>query len=82
VERDGSVRFTLADGETVIVEDADVPELYEQLWRLAPKPGALSTAALIRATTTQSEIPRTAIELTAEQSVMLREAVAQLRTEG
>jgi hypothetical protein len=79
---DESIRFRLEDGETVTVTGGDIPRIYEQLWRLAPKPGAVSTAALVRAPSTQSEFAHTVIELSAEQSAALREALEQFQAES
>ncbi len=76
-----SIRFTLDDGETVIVVDEDPRRIYDLIWRLVPKRGAVSAAALIRATMSQSGFARTAIELNADQSGVLREAIAILHAE-
>ena len=79
---EGSARFTLDDGETVIVADEDLRRVYDLIWRLVPRRGAVSAAALIRARTSQSEVVRRAITLDADQSAVLREAIAILRGEG
>jgi hypothetical protein len=80
--RGGPVRFTLDNGEGLSLSEADLPRVYEELWRLAPKPGAISTAAVVHAARRQSDLAHTPIDLTATQSAMLREAVALLRTES
>ena len=77
----GSVRFTFDDGETLIVPDDDVRRVYDELWRLAPRPGAVSTAALVHAASRQSEFARRPIELTTTQSATLREAMERLGAE-
>lgn len=74
----GSVRFILDDGKTLTVAEGDVQQLYDLLWRLAPKPGAVSTAAVLHAAARQSEFSRRSYELTATQSALLREAVSLL----
>jgi hypothetical protein len=75
---EASTRFALDDGETVVVTDGDLRELYELLWREAHKPGAISVAALIHAALLQPEFSRTPIALTTPQSRVLRETIAQL----
>lgn len=77
----GPVRFLLHDGETLIVEEGDLLHVYEMLWRLAPRPGAVSAAAVVHNASRTSEFSRTAIDLTAAQSAAMREAVALLRAE-
>ena len=79
---DPSIRFRLEDGEIVSLTGDEISRVYEQLWRLAPTPGAVSTAALVRAPTTRSELAHTVIELSAEQSAVLREALVQIQDEG
>jgi hypothetical protein len=76
-----SVRFTLEDGEALVIPDDELRRVYEELWQLAPRPGAVSTAALVHAVLLQSEFTRPPIELTAPQSAVLREALARLGTE-
>jgi hypothetical protein len=77
----GSVRFLLDDGETLIVAEDDLRQVYELLWRLAPRPGAVSTAAVVHNALQLSEFARTRIELTTTQGTALREALALLGTE-
>lgn len=74
----GPVRFTLDDGETLTVAEENVQRVYDLLWQLAPQPGAITTAAVLHAAAQQSEFSRLALELTATQSTMLRQAVALL----
>jgi len=74
----GPVRFTLDSGETLTVEEKDVPRIYELLWQLAPQPGAVTTAAALHTTFRQSEFSRPTIALTAAQSAMLRRAISLL----
>jgi hypothetical protein len=82
VQQEGSTRFALDDGETLIVGGGDVGRLYELLWRDAHKSGAISLAALIHEASFQSESIRATIELTAPQSTSLREAMAELYLES
>jgi hypothetical protein len=42
---EGSARFNLDDGETLTLAQGDLYQIYELLWQLAPKRGAVSTAA-------------------------------------
>lgn len=77
----GSVRFTLDDGEMLIVAEDDLRRVYEELWRLAPHPGAVSAAAVVHTASHQSALSRIPIELTTTQSAALREAVALLEAE-
>ena len=69
------MRLTLHDGETLTIASGDVERVYENLWRLAPKPGAVTLAGILIATSRA----RTGLhpdELTAPQSAIIREAVA------
>jgi hypothetical protein len=75
---EGSVRFTLDDGETMIVPDHELRPLYESLWEISREPGAISTAALVMDASRMSDYARSAVELTTPQSVVLRKAVSQL----
>lgn len=75
----GPVRFTLDDGEPLIVSEADVERVYDLLWKLAPQPGAITMAAALHTAALQSEFSRLPLDLTAEQSAMLRKAVGLLR---
>ena len=76
------MRFTFDDGETLSLTEDDLPRVYEELWRLAPKPGAVSTAAVVHGARRQFDLYRAPIDLTPTQSAMLREAVALLRAES
>jgi hypothetical protein len=78
---DGPVRFTLDDGEVLTLPEDDLQEIYELLWRLAPKPGSVSTAALIRGAM-QASILGAPIALDRNQSAAMREAIALLRAPG
>jgi hypothetical protein len=42
------MEFRLDDGSAVEVDDGDVAELYDQLWLLVPRPGAVSVAAKLK----------------------------------
>lgn len=74
---EGSVRFNLDHGETLTLAQADLDQIYVLLWRLAPKRGAVSTAAVIRGAT-RSGIFGSPIELDAPQSAAMREAMVLL----
>jgi hypothetical protein len=74
----GSVRFTLADGETLIVAEEDLRRIYELLWELVGEPGAVSTAALLMDASRLSEFARAPVTLTTSQSAALGKAVARL----
>lgn len=43
----GEVRLTLHDGEDLTIPAGDVDRVYENLWRLAPKPGAVTLAGVL-----------------------------------
>jgi hypothetical protein len=73
----GPVRFALDDGETMTLAEGDLEQVYELLWRLAPKPGAISAAALIRGAAS-ANIAGAPIDLDVPQSAAMREAVALL----
>ena len=72
----GSVSFTLNDGETLIVPDEDLREIYDTLWELVREPGAVSTAVLMIDTGRLRPYARRPIDLTPSQSSALRHAVA------
>jgi hypothetical protein len=78
---DGPVCFTLDDGEVLTLPEDDLKDVYELLWRLAPKPGSVSTAAVVRGAM-QASILGAPIALDRNQSAAMREAVALLRTPG
>ena len=72
------VRFRLGDGEVVSLPDDDLAQIYELLWRLAPKLGAVSLAAVIRGVTRDPVRFGAPIDLTDSQSAALREAIGLL----
>jgi hypothetical protein len=76
----GSVRFVFHDGQMLTLAEAELAEVYELLWTLAPKPGAVSVAALIRGTARADVFSGAPIDLNVPQSAAMREAVALLRT--
>ena len=78
----GPVRFTLHDGEMLTVPEADLQPVYEQLWQIATTPGAISLAAVIRGVSRPEVRHGAPIDLTAQQSAALCEAVALLRAES
>jgi len=74
----GSVSFTLDDGGTLEVPDADLRGIYDLLWELAKEPGAVSTAALLMDAWRLRPFTRRPIALTTPQSSVIRKAVARL----
>lgn len=71
----GDVRLTLWDGETLTIAGADVDRVYENLWRLAPKPGALTLAGILVAES-RGQTGLRPVDLTEPQSAIIREAIA------
>ena len=74
----GSVRFTLDDGETIIVPDDELRRIYESLWAMSNEHGAISTAALVMDVSRLSPYGTRSVELTIPQSAVFRKAVALL----
>jgi hypothetical protein len=74
----GPVSFTLDDGESLTLDEGDLGEIYEQLWRLVPMQGSVSTAAVIRGAI-KASIVGAPINLDRHQSAAMREAVARIR---
>lgn len=72
------VRFTLNDGETLSLPDETLSKVYELLWQLAPTPGAISMAAVIRGASREPAHYVRPIDLNVAQSAALREAIALL----
>lgn len=68
------VRLALHDGELLTIAARDVPRVYENLWRLAPRPGALTLAALLVAESRAKTLRP--IDVTEAQSAIIREAIA------
>ena len=68
------MRLTLHDGETVTIAARDVSRVYENLWRLAPRPGAVTLAGVLVAES-RGKTLRT-VDLTDAQSAVIREAIA------
>lgn len=73
----GPVRFVLDDGETLTLAEGDLAQVYELCWKLAPRPGAVSVAAVIRGVT-RANIVGAPIDLNVSQSAAMREALALL----
>ena len=69
------VRLRLDDGELLTIGAGDVARVYENLWRLAPKPGALTLAGLLVAES-RGRTGLRPVDLTAPQSAVIREAIA------
>jgi hypothetical protein len=70
-----AVSFTLDNGETLTIARDDLRPLYNLLWGLTPKPGAVSTAAMVQVASRQAGLFRSPFDLTPTQSAILREAV-------
>ena len=73
----GEVRFNLCDGETVTIPSMDVDCVCDNLWRLAPKPGAVMLAGVLVAQS-RGGLGLVPFELTEPQSAVIREALAML----
>jgi len=71
------VRLTLHDGEALTIAARDVSRVCQNLWRLAPRQDAVFLYGVVTAET-RSPSTGVPLELTAPQSVMMREAVAML----
>ena len=74
----GSVRFTLDNGETIIVPDDELRRIYESLWAMNHEQGAISTAALVMDVSRLSPYGPRSVDLTHPQSTVFRKAVALL----
>jgi hypothetical protein len=73
--RGGDVRLAFHDGEIVTIASGDVDRVYENLWRLAPRPGALTLAGLLVAES-RGKTGLYPVDLTEPQSALIREAIA------
>jgi len=71
------VQLRLHDGETMTIEAADVERVSENLWRLAPKPGAVTVVGLLAAASRDraAVLAGRPVELTGPQTAVLREAI-------
>lgn len=69
------MRLTLWDGEILTVASGDVDRVYENLWRLAPKRGALTVAGILVAES-RGRTGLHPVDLTETQSSVIREAIA------
>jgi len=76
----GSVTFKLDDGETLIVPDDELRRLYDSLWEISDDAGAVSTAALVMDVSRLHAYARRPVELTSQQTAVLRKAAALLHT--
>jgi hypothetical protein len=75
------VRFVLNDGETLVLpNDEKLSQVYERLWQLAPMPGAIEMAAVIRAASGKPAPYGHPLDLNAAQSAALREAIGLLES--
>lgn len=70
------MRLTLHDGERLTIASGDVDRVYENLWRLAPKPGAITLAGVLVAESRGRIERRYPLDLTEVQSAVIREAIA------
>jgi len=73
----GSLRLVLFDGEALTVEADEVERLYENLWRLAPKRGAVALAGVLAAASRDraAVLGGRAVELSERETVVIREAI-------
>ena len=79
----GDVRITLHDGETLAITAEDVERVYDNLWRLAPRPGAVTLAGMLMTAHREGTNLHRPVELTEAQSLVMQEAVAMpARAEG
>jgi hypothetical protein len=69
------VRLTLHDGETLVIAARDVSRVCENLWRFASVPDAVALGAVVIAESLSPSV-HIPLRLTAEQSAVLRKAVA------
>jgi hypothetical protein len=72
----GDVRLALHDGETLTIAGHDVTRVYENLWRLAPKPGAVTLAGVLVAVKREPPGLRRPVDLTESQTAVILEAIA------
>jgi hypothetical protein len=68
------VRLALDDGEMLTIAASDVSRVYENLWRLAPRPGAVTLAGVLVAESRGKTLRP--VDLTSVQSAIIREAIA------
>jgi hypothetical protein len=73
---ENAARLTLADGETLTIAAHDVPRVWENLWCFAPDVDAMIVAGAVVAVSREwtRGFP---LELTAAQTRLIRQAVAQ-----
>ena len=71
------VEFRLADGSSLIIEEADLRHVYDALWNLSDRKGAISAAVLLVDEARKQDRYRQPVELTHTQSLVLRQAVDQ-----
>jgi len=74
------MRFILNDGEMLVVPDEFLSQVYELLWQLAPQPGAVEMAAMIRGASRESVRAGRPLDLSTTQSNALREALGLLES--
>lgn len=61
------------------LSEVELEQVYELLWKLAPRPGAVPLAAVIRGTARADLLYGPPVSLDASQSAAMREAVSLLR---
>ena len=66
----------------MVIPEEQASQIYELLWQLAPKQGAVSVAAAMRGMSRDPARYGPPIDLTASQSASLREAVALLHAQS
>jgi hypothetical protein len=71
------VRLVLHDGETLTIASEDLERVSENLWRLAPKPGAVTLVGLLAAASRDrtAVLANRPVELTEPQSAIIRHAI-------
>jgi hypothetical protein len=70
-----AVEFKLSDGTSLVIPDAELRRLYEELWNLSNVPGAISAAALLMDEARKRALYRSPVELSPPQSNVLSRAV-------
>jgi hypothetical protein len=72
------LRLVLHDGEVLTIASDDVERICENLWRLAPKPGAVTLVGVLVAASRDQigVLASRPVELTEPQGAILREALA------
>lgn len=69
------MRLTLHDGQLLTIPSSDVDRVYENLWRLAPRPDAVALAGVLVAERRGQVHRRYPLDLDEAQSAIIRAAV-------